>query len=1627
MFLKNDTIYKNIYKKLVVTFYKMGVRTVELAARYWSVKKENGQDVIYVSGPTEEINENGGNRSALVKIHGFEPSVFLELPRRVKWNKEKCQKVFEYLQFILPYSRDGRIEENAPTRFDMFKKKKFHYSEEIKTMQIWFKSQEAAKHLASKCKTKDFRIKGFANFHHGEFVVHEHGIDSIIKFTGLKDLPTAGWIRFKEMILPEDEGMDVEERKFSNFDVDMHCHWKDVVRAKERSVQLKQTYMCFDLECYSKNHLAKNPDPDVPENVIFHISCAVGLEHDPLDEAKLYLLTLHDPLNIKSMNMIDPKYNKKGECIEEAVVSDKITIIRFAYERDLLLGFAELISEAKPDIFMSYNGVRFDWPYIHRRIEMNKIYGKFTKIISRIDGEKAEYTSISWESSAYGKQVQAFFDTQSIQMDAYTEVERSVVKLKNYKLGYVSKHYLKEDKEDVSPMELFMLYKVTKDHLQRTYDPKPYTPDELRKVKRSIKRTMILRKLRGKDVIDYRKQLLECGTKSIRPLIRKAMWITGVYALKDIILPVRLARKLNMIIGMQEMANCTSVPMGYLHTRGQQIRVLSQVYRFTSQRRFVIPTADKEKLKDEQYEGATVIEANPGHYKNIVTEDFGALYPSAEIARNISPDTLLVREYIVPEDQIEYFATLDLKVNRKYPLMHLVKYSTTLASALNLEESDMCIFLTTKETKSEERPEYRFVDEKSIKEMYVKTSTGEKVISEDMAYKLSTKVTIRQTLARFLGEDHPKDDIKLVTEETKTPDEDCEVLDFESHRGCVHDKTKRKTKVPKAKILCGHYRHRFKKVIVHPDGSRTDEGLLPEILRSLLAARKKVKYEMNKKRATVAMATGTADDDTLRACKKCKWPIIEKGSLPDEEVTKLAFEADVLDAKQLAIKVSCNSVYGSLGAITGFIPSIPCAASTTAEGRRWLMIAIKYILDNYPDTKLVYGDSVVGETPILCRLDGKIFYRTIDNLPGDSAFVSAGTKEIMEPVKGLEVWSDEGFTPIKKIIRHKTDKEIFRVLTHTGSVDVTEDHSLLDVDANEVTPNDVTVGTELLHSELPTDPLDSELTVGCVDAVEFYKNPKVTTSLQILSIVSLGKSERYVYDLETKNHHFAAGVGKLVVHNTDSCMIDPGNRSIEEVFEFGSDAEKTTSHYLRSLIVGVDPKRRFGPKRQLLSDVDDSILKHLSDEEKVIYYKYAYCPVVLEFESVYGEFLLLTKKRYLCYQVNKNGERIGITKKGLVTKRRNNCLFLQKSYDSAGLAILDRKSEKEIMGMVYNQMDSLFYGTVPEEDLTIYIGVKDVMDYAKKVEVIENGTTVKRFVDEKGVPIHEPTGVLDKRLVYPNTRESIISRRMVRRSGPGAVPPNSRFQIIGIRNDGTEYIGERWEEYDFFIENRRDFKIDPLIYLETQYSKPMYELISVKYPKGIYTYEKPLARVERALRQWKQGESYRRAISHLKNEERRAKEMYSKIDAITALPGSEILVDALRQWFARNVLDRLYKQFKLTKRKVQKVVHRKLPADTGVALLNGLKDRRLGTIKPMSTGVVVDHTEHGIGKNVNYTFTIKMDRGPLLKNIPREDIEPYFERDHKMFENIIAYRKNYREVVKQIDRLFSYEVVFEGE
>ncbi|CCU99486.1 unnamed protein product [Malassezia sympodialis ATCC 42132] len=89
-----------------------------------------------------------------------------------------------------------------------------------------------------------------------------------------------------------------------------------------------------------------------------------------------------------------------------------------------------------------------------------------------------------------------------------------------------------------------------------------------------------------------------------------------------------------------------SVPFNYLLSRGQQIKVISQLFRKARDDGYLIP-AYKGDGGDEQYEGATVLDPKQGYYdKPIATLDFASLYPSIMMAHNLCYTTLLDKRTI---------------------------------------------------------------------------------------------------------------------------------------------------------------------------------------------------------------------------------------------------------------------------------------------------------------------------------------------------------------------------------------------------------------------------------------------------------------------------------------------------------------------------------------------------------------------------------------------------------------------------------------------------------------------------------------------------------------------------------------------------------------------------------------------------------------------------------------------------------------------------------------------------------------------------------------------------------------------------------------------------------------------
>ena len=267
-------------------------------------------------------------------------------------------------------------------------------------------------------------------------------------------------------------------------------------------------------------------------------------------------------------------------------------------ERDLLANWANFFREVDPDVVTGYNIANFDWPYLLDRADTLKVND--FPYLGRMKRVKTVAKDTRFSSKAYGTR-----DNKETNLDGRLQIDMIQViqrdhKLRSYSLNSVCAHFLGEQKEDV-----------------------PHT---------------IITDLQNGD--DQTRRRL------------------AVYCLKDAYLPQRLMDKLMVLINYMEMARVTGVPFNYLLTRGQQIKVVSQLYRKAITENLVIP-AVKSEGSDEQYEGATVIEPMKAYYADpIATLDFSSLYPSIMMAHNLCYSSLILDNRVIER--------LGLKENEDY-------------------------------------------------------------------------------------------------------------------------------------------------------------------------------------------------------------------------------------------------------------------------------------------------------------------------------------------------------------------------------------------------------------------------------------------------------------------------------------------------------------------------------------------------------------------------------------------------------------------------------------------------------------------------------------------------------------------------------------------------------------------------------------------------------------------------------------------------------------------------------------------------------------------------------------------------------------------------------------------------
>ena len=280
----------------------------------------------------------------------------------------------------------------------------------------------------------------------------------------------------------------------------------------------------------------------------------------------------------------DEPYEKVCLCYKK---TDGPDVISFDTEKEMLLAFKKYMNEKDIDILTGWNIFGFDLEYIYKRAAMVGCGIDFYQL-GKLKDTECHLVMKKLSSSALGDNFLKLLPMSGrFVFDMFHEVKKGY-KLDSYSLNNVSKLYLGDQKIDMAPKEMFARFVEG--------DP-------------------------------------------------KKLYEVAEYCIKDTLLPHKLMKKMCILLNLVEMAKATWVPLSFLVERGQQIKVFSQLSKKARELGYMVPTIKYGSLPEEQYEGATVLEAQKGAYYTPITAlDFEALYPSIMMAHNLCYSTYVMDE-----------------------------------------------------------------------------------------------------------------------------------------------------------------------------------------------------------------------------------------------------------------------------------------------------------------------------------------------------------------------------------------------------------------------------------------------------------------------------------------------------------------------------------------------------------------------------------------------------------------------------------------------------------------------------------------------------------------------------------------------------------------------------------------------------------------------------------------------------------------------------------------------------------------------------------------------------------------------------------------------------------------------
>ncbi|RHZ47832.1 hypothetical protein Glove_566g69 [Diversispora epigaea] len=375
----------------------------------------------------------------------------------------------------------------------------------------------------------------------------------------------------------------------------------------------------------------------------------LGLDHFPYarykeDNIFMICMTVYwkdDPTPLKQICLVD---------VETTPDPNWITII-CGNERNLLKAFALCWRALAPDIELTFNGFKYDWPFVVERATQLKILDWMVSKMSANSRKKATIDSILRWNYYGGVAIMGIFQKEN--KDSKKIKNREEVEIKIDSEEYFKSTFLK-----VPGCVLIDVLVCCK---------KLYPKSE----KKSLNDFLGMHGLDSKiDLpIKVMREYYTQSKENTSPETAKNMRKIADYCILDSLSCQRLIVKRNVINDYREVASIAYVSLFNSHYYAGGMKVCNLLGAEAWKRDILVTMIASKQTESGKYPGAYVFPPIKGlENKRPVTElDFASLYPSLIMTYNLSPEmmTLLSEETVVLEKAGECLHKIELLFNSR--------------------------------------------------------------------------------------------------------------------------------------------------------------------------------------------------------------------------------------------------------------------------------------------------------------------------------------------------------------------------------------------------------------------------------------------------------------------------------------------------------------------------------------------------------------------------------------------------------------------------------------------------------------------------------------------------------------------------------------------------------------------------------------------------------------------------------------------------------------------------------------------------------------------------------------------------------------------------------------------------